>query len=248
MGDSVTGEDPMESARYMAEISNRMQVPDRIMVSGDEQAGIVPSPSRGAGEGKFNDLGMRQRDPRIDMQVPDRIMVAGGDSHVQAKATPRELQLDAAVLPPTLEHVRVSTPPRSIKLGELAFPSATDDEGSMASSTSTPTFGKVIPNRATRPTISGSQFTDHSSEPRDSASLALLSDVGGTGGHTATGRENMTVHEELQLIRRQMAKINHRLMAVELENQQQQQREMILTILVAGYFIGKAVLWLNKSL
>ena len=69
MGDSVTGEDPMESARYMAEISNRMQVPDRIMVSGDEQAGIVPSPSRGAGEGKFNDLGMRQRDPRIDMQV-----------------------------------------------------------------------------------------------------------------------------------------------------------------------------------
>ena len=106
----------------------------------------------------------------------------------------------------------------------------------------------MIPNRATRPTISGSQFTDHSSEPRDSASLALLSDVGGTGGHTATGRENMTVHEELQLIRRQMAKINHRLMAVELENQQQQQREMILTILVAGYFIGKAVLWLNKSL
>lgn len=248
--------DPMESARYMAEISNRMQVPDRIMVSGDEQGGAAaaPSPSRAAGEGKYNDLGMRQRDPRIDMQVPDRIMVAGGDAHVQAKATPRELQLDAAVLPPTLEHVRVSTPPRSIKLGELAFPSATDDEGSMASSTSTPTFGKVIPNRAMRPPIPGSHSTDHSSEPRDSASLALLSDGGGVGGgggagHAgAGGRENMTVHEELQLIRRQMAKINHRLMAVELENQQQQQREMILTVLVAGYFIGKTVLWLNKSL
>lgn len=103
-----------------------------------------------------------------------------------------------------------------------------------------------------RPPIPGSQSTDHSSEPRDSASLALLSDgVGGGGaaGHAgAAGRDNMTVHEELQLIRRQMAKINHRLMAVELENQQQQQREMILTILVAGYFIGKTVLWLNKSL
>ena len=120
---------------------------------------------------------------------------------------------------------------------------------------STPTFGKVIPNRAMRPPIPGSQSTDHSSEARDSASLALLSDGGGVGGPggaghvgAAGGRENMTVHEELQLIRRQMAKINHRLMAVELENQQQQQREMILTILVAGYFIGKAVLWLNKSL
>ena len=69
MGD--TGVDPMESARYMAEISNRMQVPDRIMVSGDEQGGAAtaPSPSRAAGEGKYNDLGMRQRDPRIDMQV-----------------------------------------------------------------------------------------------------------------------------------------------------------------------------------
>ena len=72
MGD--TGADPMESARYMAEISNRMQVPDRIMVSGDEQGGAAtaPSPSRAAGEGKYNDLGMRQRDPRIDMQVRTR--------------------------------------------------------------------------------------------------------------------------------------------------------------------------------
>ena len=66
MGDASV--DPMESARYMAEISNRMQVPDRIMVSGDEQGG-APSPSRASGEGKYNDLGMRQRDPRIDMQV-----------------------------------------------------------------------------------------------------------------------------------------------------------------------------------
>ena len=67
MGDASV--DPMESARYMAEISNRMQVPDRIMVSGDEQGGAGPSPSRASGEGKYNDLGMRQRDPRIDMQV-----------------------------------------------------------------------------------------------------------------------------------------------------------------------------------
>ena len=34
------------------------------------------------------------------------------------------------------------------------------------------------------------------------------------------------LQEEIQLVRRQIAKLNHRLMAVELENQQQQQREM----------------------
>ena len=39
--------------------------------------------------------------------------------------------------------------------------------------------------------------------------------------------ENLSVYEEVQMMRRQIAKLNHRLMAVELENQQQQQREMV---------------------
>jgi hypothetical protein len=45
----------------------------------------------------------------------------------------------------------------------------------------------------------------------------------------------------------QMAKLNHRLMAVELENQQQQQRELILTVLVSTYFIGKLIMWINRA-
>ena len=55
---------------------------------------------------------MRIRDPRVDMQVPDRILVAGGNAHIASKSTPREMQMDMAVLPPTVDHVRVSTPPR----------------------------------------------------------------------------------------------------------------------------------------
>lgn len=39
--------------------------------------------------------------------------------------------------------------------------------------------------------------------------------------------EGLSVYEEVQMMRRQIAKLNHRLMAVELENQQQQQREMV---------------------
>ena len=39
--------------------------------------------------------------------------------------------------------------------------------------------------------------------------------------------EGLTVYDEVQMMRRQIAKLNHRLMAVELENQQQQQREMV---------------------
>ena len=35
------------------------------------------------------------------------------------------------------------------------------------------------------------------------------------------------MYDEVQMMRRQIAKLNHRLMAVELESQQQQQREMV---------------------
>ena len=43
-------------------------------------------------------------------------------------------------------------------------------------------------------------------------------------------------------------KLNHRLMAVELENQQQQQREMVLTVVVTAYFVVKALVWFNKNM
>ena len=66
-------------------------------------------------------------------------------------------------------------------------------------------------------------------------------------GIDGTVKENMTPFEELQLVRRQIAKLNHRLMAVELENQQQQQREMIFSILVTAYFFGKFVMWVNRT-
>lgn len=77
--------------------------------------------------------------------------------------------------------------------------------------------------------------------------------MGGGGGSgysymsEVAAKESMTPFEELQLVRRQIAKLNHRLMAVELENQQQQQREMIFSILVTAYFFGKFVMWVNRT-
>ena len=43
-------------------------------------------------------------------------MLAGSDEHVYSKGPPRELQLEKSVMPPTPEHVRVQTPPRSVVL------------------------------------------------------------------------------------------------------------------------------------
>ena len=76
----------------------------------------------------------------------------------------------------------------------------------------------------------------HASDP----SMSMLETIQG-------GASSTNPWEEIQLVRRQIAKLNHRLMAVELENQQQQQREMILTVLVSCYFVGKFFMWLNKS-
>ena len=39
-------------------------------------------------------------------------MIAGSDDHFYPKSTPRELQLEKSVMPPTPELVRVQTPPR----------------------------------------------------------------------------------------------------------------------------------------
>ena len=62
------------------------------------------------------------------MTVPDRILLGGNNAHVAARGTtrPRELQLENSILPNhSPEHVRVYTPPRSIRLDDnSAFPSA----------------------------------------------------------------------------------------------------------------------------
>lgn len=155
------------------------------------------------------------------MQVPDRILLNGNDQHLPSKSVAREMQLEQSVLPPTPEHVRVQTPPRSIKLEDVAYPSA--DEGIQ-----TPDHNVKAKQRSI--TVAKSSSFEHDLSLRAGEST-----------------ESLSVYEEVQMMRRQIAKLNHRVMAVELENQQAQQREMVLTVLCSAYFLVKAMVWLNKS-
>eukprot|EP00096_Caligus_rogercresseyi_P009710 TRINITY_DN3349_c0_g1_i1.p1 TRINITY_DN3349_c0_g1~~TRINITY_DN3349_c0_g1_i1.p1 ORF type:complete len:183 (+),score=55.06 TRINITY_DN3349_c0_g1_i1:38-586(+) len=52
--------------------------------------------------------------------------------------------------------------------------------------------------------------------------------------------------QEIQLLRKQVAKMNHRLMAVELQNQQQSQRELLLTGCVSAFILFKIINWLSR--
>merc|ERR1719312_175859 len=77
-----------------------------------------------------NPAGIRNPDSAGMMQVPDRILLAGNNAHVAARSTPRELQLENSVVPTSPEHVRVYTPPRSIRLDDhSAFPAVPLDGG-----------------------------------------------------------------------------------------------------------------------
>lgn len=53
--------------------------------------------------------------------------------------------------------------------------------------------------------------------------------------------------EEVQHLRRQVGKLNRRVMAIELEMLQRQQRDKILYTLTLAYFILKAISWLNRN-
>jgi len=73
---------------------------------------------------------------------------------------------------------------------------------------------------------------------------------------TPTADSNMSLYDEAKVelspelqvlkMRTQMAKLNHRLMALELENQSQSTRWQMLSVMVSAYFIVKTFVWLNR--
>uniref|UniRef100_A0A1B6G236 Mff-like domain-containing protein n=1 Tax=Cuerna arida TaxID=1464854 RepID=A0A1B6G236_9HEMI len=195
---------------FTQEISQKMRVPKRIRVDGEEDdvsANLPPS-------------SWNQPD-KFDMQVPDRILVIGQDQHFGTRAPPRELQFENSVMPPDPGFVRVQTPPRVITLDEHYFPSA-DDEF-LRHPSAEPVAKIVAP--PTRPTQIN-RALDMSSEQ---------------------SAEGMSTSEEVVHLRRQLAKLNRRVMAMELNTLQQQQREKIMYAVITAYFLIKGLMWLNRS-
>ncbi|KAK7866020.1 hypothetical protein R5R35_008535 [Gryllus longicercus] len=162
---------------------------------------------------------------KFEMHVPDRILVAGQEQHIGTRAPPRELILENSVMPPDPGLIRVQTPPRVITLDEYSFPSADD--------------APTIPDREEKfvslPHPKSKFNTDHR--------LLARGDTPPIGG----GGEGLTPAEEVLHLRKQMAKLNRRVMAIELDNLQRQQREKFLCALGLAYFFLKTVLWLSRS-
>lgn len=61
------------------------------------------------------------------------------------------------------------------------------------------------------------------------------------------GGESLTPAEEVMHLRRQMAKLNRRVMALELENINRLQKEKIVVGFGIAYFLLKVIIWMNRD-
>ncbi|KAK6633303.1 hypothetical protein RUM44_003904 [Polyplax serrata] len=199
------------------DINEKMRVPKIIKVSGDNsEVAVRPNPWDAE---------------KFDMKVPDRILVVGQDQYYGTTAPPREVVLENTVMPPDPGMIRVQTPPRVITLSEHYFPTVEDDDEMLDSES-----GAASDKSPSNALISQSKIIPDN--PWNS-----ISAINGSGENS---NKSLLPVEELSHLRTQMAKLNRRLMALEMDNLQRQQREKYLVALGLGYFLVKFVIWLNK--
>lgn len=217
---------------YTRLISHNMTVPQRIKATGD----IVDEDN--APNGLVT--GWDYANEKFDMKVPERILVVGQDQHIGTKAPPREIQLDNAVLPTDPGMIRVSTPPRVITLDQHYFPSADDYASDVPNSP--PKNVRTMPSFGGR-VQSVTPLPDHFNESTMTESRLVLRDPTPPIGNG----EGLSASEELVHLRRQIVKLNRRVMAIEAEQLQRQQKEKIAYAISIAYLLFKVIAWLNRS-
>jgi len=159
----------------------------------------------------------------------------GQDQHLGTRSAPREIVLDNSILPSDPSNVRVSTPPRVITLSEHHFPSASDE----------PQF--VSDDRKTDFELQSPSSDDHRltiAKPRKTFGSDFLNQSRET---TPPLGDQLSPSEELLHLRRQVVKLNRRVLSVELDNIQRQQRDKIVYCIGLAYFLMKAIVWLNRN-
>ncbi|CAH1368709.1 transport and Golgi organization protein 11 isoform X1 [Tenebrio molitor] len=163
----------------------------------------------------------------INMQVPERILVVGQHQHVGTRAPPREIVFDNSILPtePYPGDVRVATPPRTLTLDKYPFPTLEEMDD--------PEVEQIpVIKLKKKQTFDDSELnlTVRESTPP----------IGGSG-------DRLTAAEEVLHLRRQMAKLNRRVMALELENLSRLQKEKFLVGFGVAYMLLKVIIWMNRE-
>ncbi|XP_012521818.1 transport and Golgi organization protein 11 [Monomorium pharaonis] len=201
------------------DINTRMQVPKSIRVNGDYPNEEITITNRAT----WNQIpGME----KLEMHVPDRILVVGQEQHVGTKAPPPEIVLENAVMRTEPAIVRVQTPPRILTLDNHYFP-AVDEDDPLEHHNEVVKSMDVVPKTYNAET----QITRQVREQTPFNALDV----------------SLPPSEEVQHLRRQVGKLNRRVMALELDMLHRQQRDKLLYIATIAYFILKAFSWITRN-
>ncbi|VEN56728.1 unnamed protein product, partial [Callosobruchus maculatus] len=139
------------------------------------------------------------------------------------RAPPREMVFDNSILPKDPypnDLPRVATPPRTLTMDKYPFPCVEDLRKNMMKLW----FMK----------------TRYLSSRRMLGDQSLLN-------RSMGGGDSLTPAEELVHLRRQLAKLNRRVMALELENLNKLQKEKIVVGFGIAYFLLKVIIWMNRD-
>jgi len=207
--------DYLYNGDYTAEMSAKMQVPKKIQVGGGGNDDDISA----ADEMVINPW----QPDKIDMRVPDRILLLGHNQHVGAEAPPRELQVENTIMPPDPGLIRVQTPPRVITLDEHYFPTAVDELYERDSR----------PLQKLQEPLTELQCDSRGYKPNQTFQM------------DNTMMEYSVSQEEVVHLRRQLAKLNRRVMNVEREMASRQQRDFLVWGFASVYLVFKLLSWMQ---
>ncbi|RZF32063.1 hypothetical protein LSTR_LSTR005967 [Laodelphax striatellus] len=189
--------------------------------------------------------------------------LTGHEEFSGLRGPPLEASHEKAVLRPEVERVRVQTPPSTITMHEYNFPSAVDDLAGPPDFAGTPPAQGpfVVRPKGRRPyeeeggdRLRTHEYNGYSRGGMDSRNDSFISNDRYRMQNVSQYREGtppltdgMSANDEIAHLRRQLAKLNRRVMSIELENLQRQQYEKIACALSVGYIVWKTLLWLRSS-
>ncbi|XP_073812063.1 transport and golgi organization 11 [Musca autumnalis] len=252
-------------SEYAHEINDKMRVPKRIKATGEysDEDRLLSNQNGMINSWNYHD--------KIDMNVPDRIVVLGHNQHLETRSAPREIQLENEILPKNnSDFVRVQTPPRTITLNEHHFPSASEESSPKKLLNGDDLLDDDFDDDVERPppyvrangishavvgfhpndansVESDSQLTTGGASKRSQTVLYNPNDSSMMGHRDGTPIGDLTPHEEILYLRRQLAKLNRRVLNIEISNEQRLQREKIVYCLGLAYFVLKAIMWINRN-
>ncbi|KAH8394685.1 hypothetical protein KR222_001844 [Zaprionus bogoriensis] len=263
-------DDLYNDAKFAHEINDKMRVPKRIKATGEfSDEDLLLSNQNGL-------INSWNYSDKIDMNVPDRIVVLGHNQHLETRSAPREIQLENSILPknPSVGFMRVQTPPRVITLTDHHFPSASeessphkhnghlyrhdldgdvdeeDDEQHATQYVRANGNARMgFHNNDANSVESDSQLTTGSASKRSQLLQQQHNNLDGSmlAHREGTPMGELTPHEEILYLRRQLAKLNRRVLNIEINNDQRMQREKIVYCLGLAYFVLKTIFWLNRN-